>query len=273
MDILTKTCTGCGETKPATSEYWHKQKKGKYGLASKCKVCKAEHQREYRQQPEVKERKREYHREYYQRPDVKERKQEYHREYHREYYQRPEVKERHREYHREYDQRPDVKERKQEYHREYQRERYQRPEVKEQRREYLQRPEVKERLRLYFSKRRARKCSLPDTLTQAQIDRMHHYFGNRCAICGQPEDLFIQLQLDHWIPLSSDDCIGTTALNIVPLCGCSEFDSHVGCNQSKRDKDALEWLIETYGKRQGTAKYQRIMDYFEWVKGQDFGEN
>jgi hypothetical protein len=222
MDILTKTCTKCGETKPATSEYWYKQKIGKYGLTSKCKVCLRERQREYQQQPEVKERKREYQ-----------------REHHREYYQRPEVRERQREHHR----------------------------------EYYQRPEVKEYRRLYYSKRCARKRSLPDTLTQAQIDRMHHYFGNRCAICGQPEDLFIQLQLDHWIPLSSDDCIGTTALNIVPLCGGSEFDSHVGCNQSKRDKDALEWLIETYGKRQGTAKYQRIMDYFEWVKGQDFDEN
>ena len=34
----TKTCKGCGKTK-ALTEY-HKQKLGKYGVRSKCKVCR-----------------------------------------------------------------------------------------------------------------------------------------------------------------------------------------------------------------------------------------
>jgi len=36
----TKVCTGCGETKPATTEFWHKQKRGKYGVMSLCKECR-----------------------------------------------------------------------------------------------------------------------------------------------------------------------------------------------------------------------------------------
>lgn len=36
----TKTCTGCGETKEATTEFFHKGN-AKYGFKSKCKVCLA----------------------------------------------------------------------------------------------------------------------------------------------------------------------------------------------------------------------------------------
>jgi len=45
-EMETKTCTVCEETKPATLEFFHKQKGGKYGLQAKCKVCSAEKYRE-----------------------------------------------------------------------------------------------------------------------------------------------------------------------------------------------------------------------------------
>lgn len=41
-DIATKVCTACGKEYPATTEYFHKQKSGKYGLNAKCKECKKE---------------------------------------------------------------------------------------------------------------------------------------------------------------------------------------------------------------------------------------
>ena len=44
-----KTCTKCGKTLPATTEYFHKDKKGKYGLVSKCKRCRAEQDKQYRE--------------------------------------------------------------------------------------------------------------------------------------------------------------------------------------------------------------------------------
>ncbi len=38
MDKL-KTCTKCKKELPATKEYFHSQKKGKYGVRSHCKKC------------------------------------------------------------------------------------------------------------------------------------------------------------------------------------------------------------------------------------------
>jgi 5-methylcytosine-specific restriction endonuclease McrA len=38
-----KTCTKCGETKPATSAYFHRTKKSKSGLREICKVCRAQY--------------------------------------------------------------------------------------------------------------------------------------------------------------------------------------------------------------------------------------
>jgi 5-methylcytosine-specific restriction endonuclease McrA len=39
MITMTRTCTRCKEEYPATSEYFHKQAKGKYGLKSICRDC------------------------------------------------------------------------------------------------------------------------------------------------------------------------------------------------------------------------------------------
>jgi hypothetical protein len=61
----TKTCTKCGETKPATTELFYKSKTGKYGLKSECKVCQAEYNAKHNQKPEVKKRKNERNNERY----------------------------------------------------------------------------------------------------------------------------------------------------------------------------------------------------------------
>ena len=36
----TKTCTKCGKTLPATTEYFNRQKTGKYGLRPDCNACR-----------------------------------------------------------------------------------------------------------------------------------------------------------------------------------------------------------------------------------------
>lgn len=36
---MTKTCTSCGKDFPASTEYFYKEKAGKFGLRSKCKQC------------------------------------------------------------------------------------------------------------------------------------------------------------------------------------------------------------------------------------------
>ena len=48
-----KTCTKCGESFPATSEFFHRQKTHKDWLQSHCKTCRSENARERRKNPEV----------------------------------------------------------------------------------------------------------------------------------------------------------------------------------------------------------------------------
>ena len=115
----------------------------------------------------------------------------------------------------------------------------------------------------------ARKNALPNTFTPEQWEQCLSYFDHSCAVCGTPQDLFIQLQADHWIPLFNDDCTGTVMSNMIPLCGGSKFNSHTGCNQSKGCKDPMEWLEYKYDTRKAQQIYNRIIDYFAWVESQD----
>ena len=57
-----KTCTKCGETLPATTEYFHKKKSGKYGLSSTCKKCRAEYGKQYHNdnKDKIAEQKKQY---------------------------------------------------------------------------------------------------------------------------------------------------------------------------------------------------------------------
>ncbi len=55
----TKTCTKCIIEKPATTEFFGKMRRGKYGLDSMCKSCKCKAMRIYKQKPEVKSRRNE----------------------------------------------------------------------------------------------------------------------------------------------------------------------------------------------------------------------
>lgn len=100
----TKVCTTCQEEK-VISEF-HKEKKGKYGVKSKCKDCLAEYKRnnpkekEYRKTGYIRNREKilaqkkqykkdnaekisQYNKEYNARPEVKEAKTKYNREYER----------------------------------------------------------------------------------------------------------------------------------------------------------------------------------------------
>jgi hypothetical protein len=54
---------------------------------------------------------------------------------------------------------------------------------------------------------------------------------------------------------------GTVAHNILPLC-----HGEGGCNNSKRNKEPRQWLVEQLGQRKANAVYKRIMAYFEMVK-------
>lgn len=89
--------------------------------------------------------------------------------------------------------------------------------------------------------------------------RALEYFKGCCAVCGRPQGLWHKLAMDHWIPVARD---GTyTSDNIVPLC-----HGIGGCNNSKGDKNAYEWLVEQFGTRKANQIQKRIQAYFNYIK-------
>jgi hypothetical protein len=54
----TKICTKCNNEYDATLQFWHKQKNGKYGLRSVCKICSYAAMKTYRKTPKAKEANR-----------------------------------------------------------------------------------------------------------------------------------------------------------------------------------------------------------------------
>jgi hypothetical protein len=148
------------------------------------------------------------------------------------------------------------------------------PKTKATKREYEQRPEVRAKMRAYQKtergllafrsashRRRALKAGLPNVFSSDDWRRALEYFGGCCAVCGRPPGLWHTLAMDHWVPLIDPNCPGTVPHNIVPLCHGVD-----GCNNSKQDKRAEDWLIATFGKRKGRAILNRINSYLQAVK-------
>ena len=77
IPYVFKRCTQCKEIKLATTEYFSKAKRGKFGLNSQCKVCVQENSKQWRQ--DNKEHIQEYNKQYYQ--DNKEHYQECSKQY------------------------------------------------------------------------------------------------------------------------------------------------------------------------------------------------
>ncbi len=132
---------------------------------------------------------------------------------------------------------------------------------------YRQSEKGKRKVQSHTQRKRARKNALPATLTKEQWQFALDYFGHRCAVCGVSEGLFMTLAQDHWIPISDkrSDNPGTVATNIVPLCH-AKVSGVRGCNNLKRDRDASEWLLDTFGQRKADKIEKRIMAYFEKVR-------
>lgn len=47
MSSESKGCTGCGQEFPATTEFFRKRVKGKFGVGSQCHTCRTEYYRKY----------------------------------------------------------------------------------------------------------------------------------------------------------------------------------------------------------------------------------
>lgn len=291
MKSEMKTCTKCGDTFPAAAEYFYKDLSGKNGLIAQCKECKKEQQKEYklkhpeqcrkavnRWREENPDKQRESIKRWHDKnPEWgklnyatnREKINKQRRELRR---QNPE---RNRQYQRQYLlNNPDFAEKKRKQSSNYYytnrekrrnwRQLYrQQPHVKDRRREYMSRWQKRnaDRVRINGARREARKRELPANYS---IDDWQHtldYYNYCCAVCGnQLRDLSggIVPHADHWIPLSSDDCPGTVATNMICLCST--------CNLSKNATMPDIWLKQRFGTHKADQILARIETYFTWVE-------
>lgn len=278
-----KQCTKCGEIKPLAE--FSKDKKGVNGTRAHCKVCQSRMGAEYRAENKevISERKRRYRlehpevqREYRARnPDkIREQRKRYCAQYaeqlrekrRKHYADNAETyRERARQYHR--DNTDAENERKQRYRannpekvREKNRKYREESRWFEKNKEYMRQwvYDNPEKVRVYHSRYVAKRRSLPDTLTDAEWQGTLAHFNGCCAVCGRPVGLWHTLAADHWVPLSSPECPGTVAWNMVPLC-----HGDGGCNNSKHARNATEWAVWKFGKRKGMAIVRRIETYLK----------
>lgn len=263
----SKRCSKCGVEKPATAQYFTHNPRGKYGFHSVCRDC----QREYNQQPEVKERKRlrqstpEYRaidRAIHQSESYKAKRHARRRS--------PEGKAKERQYR----ETPSAKQKKAE--------REQLPKYKGYFRNWLKNPENRAKQQAYLkdyyrnpknkpilltlgAKKRARRRSLPHTFTANDYARMLDYWHHSCCVCGKQPDSVTVLASDHWQPESKGG--GFTPDNILPLCH-SMKGGQGGCNNLKRNYEPTAWLAERLGGELAEIKLKEIQAYFEWAMQQ-----
>lgn len=267
-----KRCSKCGVEKPATPEFFKRNKSCSDGLHTQCKNCTSKQSREYyyanrdeinrktkeryESNPELRQSKLNYLKKW--REEInRERYLEGKREWYyanREYdlQKSREWREKNPEYKKEYDRRYSKKNRKRIRSRQYKWEVKNRKRINRARREkYAQNPTPR---RVKTLAREARKRTLPDDFTEKDYQRMMAYWDG-CAITGQMDNL----QIDHWIPLNSSECPGTVIDNMIPLAQ--------SLNASKQDKDPESWVLEMFGENEGQEILKRIAKYFEYVRG------
>lgn len=108
----------------------------------------------------------------------------------------------------------------------------------------------------HVKKRRTRIRNLVADFTPDQWRKVLEYFNYRCAACDRPEGFGITLSQDHWIPVTKGGAY--TQRNIIPLC-CGRY----GCNNSKGNRDPLEWLICRFDKQKAQQVLKRVEAYFD----------
>lgn len=112
-----------------------------------------------------------------------------------------------------------------------------------------------EKRKVIDQRRRARKRTLPDTLTLAQLNQL----GSTCVLTGQET-----VHLDHVIPLSIGHG-GTTYENMIPL--------SAELNISKRNSNVFEWAEQNH-TRLGFSmdRFKQVMTDVASRNGMTLGE-
>ena len=228
IPYVFKRCTQCGEIKLATTKYFAKDKKGKFGLYSKCKICKQEYNKQWRQ--DNKEYHKEYHKQWYQ--DNKEHKQKYSKEYN----QSEKGKARQKAWKQSPKGKASIKRCNQSEKGKARKKRYEQTE--------------KAHITKFNNecKRRAKEQSQGNGITVEQWQECMQFFGWKCAYSGKPlkKD---NRSLDHITPLNLG---GENEIwNLVPM--------YRNYNSSKQDKEMIEWY-----KEQPFYSEDRLKKIYEW---------
>jgi 5-methylcytosine-specific restriction endonuclease McrA len=105
-----------------------------------------------------------------------------------------------------------------------------------------------------FHKRTKRDRGLPSTFNTKHWETAQQYFGWRCAFCGERH----AEHADHWIPISSDACPGTTPTNMIPLCAT--------CNCSKNDTDPVQYLRARYSAKKARRIIRDVETFFIYME-------
>lgn len=118
--------------------------------------------------------------------------------------------------------------------------------------EYRSTPKYLEEHRLREARRRARKLSLPNTLTADEVDDIKRFFEGKCPISGKDGS-----ELDHFIPLITE-CGGTTKENIIPL--------SKSVNSSKGGRNPFTWA-ETTLNESDRQRFYAVVHYLSEING------
>ncbi len=227
-----KVCTKCNVEKPATTEFYNRKARGKYGLDEKCKSCRSverkqnsEHisqynkewraKSEYVHQDEYRAQRAEYCKQW-RLKDAEQYKAKCRQSYADHIEQRKEYRDAHR----------DIR-------------------LAQRRAWGTVNPD---KSRSYSHRRRAICNTTPHTLTSAQWIAIQSAFDNKCCYCGKSQPL----EQEHFVAVSK---LGEyTHNNILPACK--------SCNISKHDKDFFAWYpsYKFYSKSR-ESKILRFLNY------------
>lgn len=256
IPYVFKKCSKCEEILPATTEYFYKEKRGKYGLRGDCKKCEAERGKQYRESNKeaIAKQKNEYMRRYYQenKEDIK--------EYQRQYYQenKEAINEQHRQYY-EANKEADKerckhwREVNKEYRAGYQRQYYQdnKEAIAKRIRRYKETPQGQVVAFNSRCRRRAKEQTQGRGITKEQWLECMSFFNWQCAYSGE----YIggegkeTRSLDHIEPINKGGA--NEIWNVVPM--------YRAYNISKHDKDMLQWY-----KEQTFFSEERLNKIYEW---------
>lgn len=116
----------------------------------------------------------------------------------------------------------------------------------------LYREQNRDILRLRENLRRARKQSLPYTLSEKEFVEILDKFSNKCALCDDDAEA-----MDHFIPLAIGHG-GTIKENIIPLCA--------KMNSSKHSRNPFEWA-DAILTNEHKGKFNEVIKYLADLNG------